>query len=167
MALCYEIKWSVDDDSGNGRNFKQLLKWRSTNNFVLLVSGTINTCIVTVQSNGRSVGLGTCRVSSRFQLKPWASCSHTCAQWRGKPKRAWHSTTHWSLQGTQICTAMTCFIRNTVLASHYDWQIITELDFHCIHFLSITMQLGSGPLQPARAPGKLCPVSPSRRQCSV
>jgi len=166
MALCYEIKWSVDDDSGNGRNFKQLLKWRSTNNFVLLVFGTINTCIVSVQSNGRGVGLGTCRVASRFQLKPWASCSHTCAQWRGKPKRA---RQHDSLVPTGDANMHSDdLFHSKYCTSVAQWLTDNHWTGFSLHsFLSKTMQLGSGPLQPARAPGKLCPVSPSRRQCNV
>jgi len=59
------------------------------------------------------------------------------------PKTAWFTG---PLQGMQTCTKLTTgsFIWNTVQASHSDWHMMTELDFHCIYFLLEKIQLSHG-----------------------
>jgi len=63
----------------------------------------------------------------------------------------------------QTCIKLTSFIWNIVLASHNDWQIITELVLLHLYLIKNTCSLSPGPLWRARASGTLyLHIPPSR-----
>jgi len=76
---------------------------------------------------------------SRAQTQTPGDCYNTalaqgCAgnkQWRRKPNRA---PGYGPQRETRARTTLTSFIRYTVLASHTERQITTELDFRCVYY---------------------------------
>jgi len=151
---------------------KDSIQTLQTNQVNCLLSSTAISCLslfikLCVYASGKSYSI--CRnvcVRARVCVCLFSfvwMCVCVCVLW-ALESRAPGQRDSRSLRGTQTCIKLTSFIRSTVLASHNDWQIIAELDFRCIYFLFKNMQLVSGPIQQACAPGTRSPFSASLAQ---